>query len=301
MNSSVSKNYCLATVTTKSFIMGTAVLIDSFLEHNVWFDGDIIVIADIQELEQQEIDILSGFKRVKLVDVSSELRGNVRDLESVNSSLIGKAARFFSLESFNLRGYEKVLFCDSDMLFVGTVEPLFKSERPLLCCGDGVYYQGKNRNKRSFSPCAPKVPSEEISNTFNAGFMLIDESLITRTIFQSLVDMTTHAYWEDETILHTDQRILNLFFAGQQTIIPAVYNYLLTHQNSINAADPTVLENIKVFHFNGPAKPWLLERSMGAVNDNSLQLRAYIRWHQQYAKLLTKKHLESIAKNFSPN
>jgi lipopolysaccharide biosynthesis glycosyltransferase len=301
MTSDVPQNYCLATVTTKSFVTGTAVLIQSFLETNPWFGGDIVVIADNNELEQPEIDILRGFSCVKIVDISPELRENIRDLEVINVSFIGKTARFFSLEAFNLLEYEKVLFCDSDLLFLGSIESLFSSEQALLCCGDGPYYQGQNRNKQSFSPCLPTIPNAELTNTFNAGFMLIDKLLINQSTYQSLVEMTSDAYWENNTASHTDQRILNLFFAGQQKIIPCVYNYLLTHQNSIEAVHPTNFEDIKVFHFNGPTKPWLLGRTICAMNDNSLQFQASIQWYRQYEKLLAKKHLESFAKNLNPN
>ncbi|ASK87112.1 glycosyltransferase family 8 protein [Sphingorhabdus sp. SMR4y] len=294
MNYRADGKYCLATVTTSSYLIGTAVLVHSFLEKNNWFDGDIVIITETKNLSPSEIDILRGFDRVMIVDIGEELRENIRALEEINPSFLGKSARFFSLEVFNLERYEKVLFCDSDLLFLDSIKHLFSDNQPLLCCGDGPYYQGLNRNKYSFKPCAPKAPEQELANTFNAGLMLIDQSLITRSNYQSLVDMTTAPHWTDSSITHTDQRIFNLFFAGQQKLVSPVYNYLLAHQNSIDAAHPDIIDDIKVFHFNGAAKPWQLMRSMSAIDDNVLQFQAAIRWYQQFERALSHRHLAML-------
>lgn len=294
MNYKAAEKYCLATVTTSSYVIGTVVLIHSFLEKNSWFDGDIVILTETKNLSSSEIDILCSFDRVMIVDIGVELRENIRALEESNPSFLGKSARFFSLEAFNLDRYEKVLFCDSDLLFLGSVKNLFDDNQPLLCCGDGPCYQGLNRNKYSFKPCAPKAPDQELANTFNAGLMLIDKSLITRSNYQSLVDMTTASHWTHSKITLTDQRIFNLFFAGQQKLVSPVYNYLLAHQNSIDAAHPDIIDDIKVFHFNGAAKPWQLMRSMSAIDDNVLQFQAAIRWYQQFERALSHKHLAML-------
>jgi lipopolysaccharide biosynthesis glycosyltransferase len=297
MNSSVTSKYCLATVTTKTFITGTAALIHSFIEKNTWFDGDIVIIADVRKLEQYELDTLHAFKNIKIIDVNPELSENIKILEIEHTELSGKSAQFYSLEAFSLYDYEKVLFCDSDMLFLGSIEPLFTSDKALLCSGDGPHHQGLNRKKHSFNPCIPKSSDEELTNTFNAGFMLIDQSLISQTVYQSLVDMTAKEKWLDSTTPHTDQRILNHYFSGQQSIISPIYNYLLAHQNSIAKVHPLEFSDIKVLHFNGSSKPWLLGPTLYAMNDNTLQHQAFLEWYRQYEKLLSKKHFECLVRN----
>lgn len=299
MTSPTPGTYCLATVTTSSFLPGTMVLLSSFLETNFWFKGDIVIFADTDALTQEEQALLSLFKNVKMTPISPPLLKSVAQMMTVNPSISGKNAHFYSLEAFNLTGYEKVLFCDSDLLFLDSIEPLFSQHHPLICGGDGAYYQGLVRNKISFAVGQSTDPENEFNNTFNAGLMLIDKSLISHETYADLVDLTQPKYWMDKTTPHTDQRIFNQYFAGKQHIIEASYNYLFTHRHSIEAMHPCDFQDIKVLHFNGPNKPWRLTHALLSVTQSdfplaSFQHAAFHRWHQQYIKLMAKLHLSGF-------
>lgn len=293
--------YCLATVTTASFLPGTMVLLYSFLETNPWFEGDIIVFAEAQELDQQEISLLNTFRNLKVVFINSQLHKNVKRLISVNPEVKGKSSHFYSLEAFGLTGYEKVLFCDSDLLFLDSIEALFSQSQPLICCGDGPYYQGLTRNKYSFKAGKPSNPEEEFTDTFNAGFMLIDKSLLNSHTYSGLVELTHSEHWLDKTTPHTDQRIFNQYFAEKQHIVGPAYNYLLTHQNSIETMHPCDGKDIKVLHFNGPNKPWRLTHTLKSVTLNTFQHLAFHRWHQRYGQLMAKLHLSGVVESASGN
>lgn len=287
-------HYCLATVTNQSFLPGTMVLLYSFLETNTWFQGDIVVFVEAHTLEQQELTLLGAFKNLKVIHVSPHLLRNIEQLVSVNPDIKGKSSHFYSLEAFNLIGYDKVLFCDSDLLFLDTIEPLFSQNKSLICCGDGAYYQGLTRHKQSFVVGEPNNPEEEFTDTFNAGFMLIDKSLINSDTYAALVELTHSKHWVDKTTPHTDQRIFNQYFAGKQHIINPTYNYLLTHRNSIEAMHSCEFKDIKVFHFNGPNKPWRLTHTLISISQNTFQHLAFHRWHQWYGQLMTKLHLNGL-------
>lgn len=299
MKPSMPPHYCLATVTTKSFLPGTMVLLYSFLETNIWFKGDIVVFVEAQALEQQELNLLNTFKNLKVVHIKPTLLKNIEQLVSVNQGIKGKSSHFYSLEVFSLIGYEKVLFCDSDLLFLDTIEPLFSENQPLICCGDGAYYQGLTRHKLSFAAGKSKNLEEEYTDTFNAGFMLIDKSLINAGTYKGLVDLTRSKFWIDKTTPHTDQRIFNQFFTGQQHIASPIYNYLLTHRNSIEAMFPSDFKDIKVLHFNGPNKPWRLTNTLISISQNSFQYQAVQRWHQLYGQLMGMLHLHGLIKKTS--
>ncbi|MCY7296698.1 glycosyltransferase family 8 protein [Alteromonas sp. a30] len=290
----MSPHYCLATVTTFSFLPGTMVLLSSFLETNPWFHGDVVIFVEAQALAPQELNLLNTFKNLKIVHIKPELLKNIKQLTSLNPAVKGKSSHFYSLEVFGLVGYDKVLFCDSDLLFLGSVEPLFSQEQPLICCGDGAYYQGLTRHKQSFVVGKPSTPEEELTNTFNAGFMLIDKSLINSNTYADLVELTHSKHWMDKTTPHTDQRIFNQYFAGKQHIISPVYNYLLTHKNSIEAMYPCDFKDINVLHFNGPNKPWRLTHTLCAITQSPFLHLAFQHWHKRYGQLMTKLHLNGL-------
>jgi lipopolysaccharide biosynthesis glycosyltransferase len=49
-------NYALATLTDDNYILGTKILIYSFLKYNPWFTGDIVIIFDkLSTLYQEDL------------------------------------------------------------------------------------------------------------------------------------------------------------------------------------------------------------------------------------------------------
>ena len=153
---------CLATVTTERYMPGTLVTLHSFLRHNPWFDGDLVVIHN--QLDRDLLKILEVcFDQVRFLQVSEALRSRVQNLVACHPDLSARQARFYSLESFRLQGYEQVLFCDSDVLFRQSIEDLFALSQPLICCGDGPHYQGYGRHSSSFQP----MPTSDATSNAN--------------------------------------------------------------------------------------------------------------------------------------
>ena len=118
---------CLATVTNDAFLPGTLVTIHSFLKHNPWFDGDVVVIHAGLSEEACECVSARG-QRVRFHPAGSELVRRIDAVTAARPDFIGKRARFLSLEAFALAGYDKVLFCDSDLLFRQPVAELFEGD-----------------------------------------------------------------------------------------------------------------------------------------------------------------------------
>ncbi len=61
----------LATITDKSFFQGTLVMIHSFLVHNGWFQGKILIIED--DLNDYMKSVLSLFPKIDFPTVSQDL------------------------------------------------------------------------------------------------------------------------------------------------------------------------------------------------------------------------------------
>lgn len=294
MNDIKKKKHCLATVTTKSFLSATLVMISSFIERNKWFSGDVAIIFEGDEFDQSELELLNIFENVNVVHVGTTLSSNVKRICDYSPAFQKKAARFFSLEAFRLGGYDKIIFCDSDMVFMGSIEPVMSVESMIACCGDGAFYNGLSRDSESFQSINDSLKANTIKGTFNAGFMIIDGSIINNEIYDDLLRMTELENWKNPSITHTDQRILNQYFFGRQHILDASYNYLQTHPNSIATHTNLTFADIKVFHFNGPSKPWKTENALLHVNSDTIRYRAYQVWYRQFEKVLSKVHLRQV-------
>ena len=281
--SSRDARLCVATVTTDSFLAGTLVTLHSFLKHHPWFTGDIVVIHGALSADSREcLSRLHG--RIRFVSVSPELQRRVEAIAAVLPEFASKQARFHSLEIFRLTGYDKVLFCDSDLLFRRSIRELFDMPHALIACGDGAYYQGRGRRWATGDGV--------LDDTFNAGLFMVDGGLLTadrRAGLVELVDIRT--YYTLKTRL-ADQVILNVYFAGQQHLVDATYNYLLAHHESIHDRERVRLSDARVVHFNGPDKPWVAESVWRIALRAPALIAAYRSWYDGYVECVQQISLQ---------
>ena len=268
-------------------------LIHSFLKTNPWFEGDVVVILDKAQFQDSELELLKTFANMHLIQVSQQLTASVDMVIKQKPEMKGRRSQFYSLEAFGLDSYDKMLFCDSDLLFLDSIEELFLSDELFLCCGDGPYYQGLVRDKSSFQAKETKDSSQELSNTFNAGFMLVGRPLLSPQTLTGLLDIMSLEDWCSDDTNHTDQLVLNKYFAGMQKIVGAEYNYLLAHPNSIENFSSQKRGDIKVCHFNGPNKPWNINRALLVVSQNTLSYHFFCLWYKRYDQTLGWLHLRA--------
>ena len=295
---SEDKNLCVATVTTDSFIVGTLVTIYSFLKHNAWFAGEIVIICD--ELSAQNRAYLEFVHdKIKFFSVSEKMLAKVDGITKVFPEFSPKQARFFSLETFRLRNHEKVLFLDSDLLFRGSIENLFAAEHAFIACGDGAFYNGKGR--RWGKGVEEILAGEEIKvlyDTFNSGFFLVDKTLLTDENYNGLLNLVDSRIYKTPNMKLADQVVLNIYFAGKQHLVGSEYNYLLAHRKPIYEREKIGLSDAYVLHFNGHHKPWMMEE----VLRNGLRDGGFIKacgfWFESYAECLQELHLQTNMKNF---
>ncbi len=255
-------NICLATVTTPDFLLGTLVMLRSYLDENQRYDIDFLVIH--HGLSQSEQRLLKeAVPRLKLRYPSPDLIYYLDRLASELPSLRNRIGRFYSLEITRLIGYERVLFCDSDLLFRGNIDRLFEDEAELLAAPDASCYRGNERELSSFSEVISSDGNkseldvkEILPSVFNAGFMLFDGRDFGESLYQALLSELEVKKWEQVKTSHTDQVIFNRYYSDRVSFIDARYNYLLLHHDLIKNASSICVDEAIVWHFNGPTKPW---------------------------------------------
>lgn len=251
--------YCISTITCDNFAIGTEVLLYSVLKYNPWFRGDInIVIAD---LSAQNRARLQAIYPVKFIQASPGLIQRVDTLRSHFAYLRDIHLRFYSLESFNLPGYDKVVYLDSDMHCAGDISALFTSTAPLQACLDGFSYE--DRIAPIVAQAGLSLPTSEqrygkhFQNSFNAGVIAIRPAQLRNFDFQELIKMLDFDAWVSYgNSIFTDQMVLNRYFEGQFSLISSAYNYMVFLGDYLNFVDGIGAQDAKIIHFAGKIKPW---------------------------------------------
>ncbi|MFT7359651.1 glycosyltransferase family 8 protein [Parasphingorhabdus sp.] len=284
----------LATVTSEEFLPGTLVMLSSFLTHNKWFRGDITIIH--QNLGDASVRLLTDcFPNVIMHPISDALGLRLDELAEAVPWIGIRKLQFGSLEVLSLVDQDRIIFCDSDLLFLDSVEQLIALPDPLICCGDGAFYRGNSRSRTDFSELPPTAAKRlQLQEPFNSGFMILGKSLLSEVNYQAVLSMITADRWQSDATGHTDQMLFNLLFAGQQKLVSPVYNYTLSHRNVIQQSRGIALPDAKVLHFTGPAKPWLPMEVLHRADDDPAIIAAFQMWHDGFVEFLTRRKLATI-------
>ncbi len=248
---------CLATVTDEAYLPGTLVLLWSFLRHNPWFTGRIVIIHD--GLPPAAVEALRRFPNVTFRAVDARLKARVTATADQVPAVARKARILFALDAFSLTEYARVLKIDSDVLCTGTVAALAATDAPLLACPDQSYYRGQIRDPVTY--VAAEVGPEALEARagdlmFNAGVLSIAPGRLGESTFRDLVDLVRPETWAGVRTGHTDSVILNRYFRGRWTRAREHYNYFIAGHMARYTRPRVPVADAALVHFLGPPKPW---------------------------------------------
>ncbi len=286
-------SFCVVTVVTEYYIPGALVTLYSFQRCNRWFNGDFIVLHDGLNQTQQKI-FKEIFSNIKFVQVSNRLSNWIKGMIQIRPELADQYSQFISLDVLQFDGYEKVLLLDSDLLFRHDISEICGREEPLLCCRDRPAYLGYGRNRATYETTKDK--KNVIVDTFNSGFMLIDQKLLNHVEYNRLLEIISQDQWRQITAAHTDQLIFNLAFEGRQYLLDGSYNFLLKHERIIENVEGISTSDAKVVHFNLHVKPWQIDKLLGCSFDNPIVLKAFEWWSETFIECLQLRALRGRVK-----
>ena len=291
---------CLAFGATESFLPGAVVAVASFLKHHPRFGGGIVLFHDGLP-EERRSALEQAFPPLRFEPVNRALRERLTHLGAVRPELQAKLPDFYSLEAFRISGYRKVLYCDSDLLFRRPIDALLEKENALLCCGDGVFLRGGCHDAATYRPI--EDPSRAghggaLERTFSCGMLLIDACLTGGRTYSELLSLVAPETWRGTQTVHSDQFILNRYFAEQQTLVSATYNYRLHLASVIRAREGLTAEEARVLHFSGPVKPWMPQTMLRWTRGTTRfpQHRAFALWYETWLECLAAAHLRAAHK-----
>lgn len=279
---------CLATVTSENFVVGTEVLLYSFLKCNPWFDGDIVIIIDtLSDVAKKR---LSAFYPVRFQQRQKIAEQKIEKLRTKVPQLRPDLhLRLLSLEILLLSDYEKVVFLDSDGLCTGDLQDMFEHSSAMAVACDGFGYEDlidpvlENLNQLPISNPA-RYGKASLKNTFNSGAMALDRVILTELNYSGVTDLLSdYQIWQDFGVKgFTDQMLLNIHFQGQTTRLDGRYNFMPYMEQYIKVVDNVTLLDAKFVHFAGRLKPWfkfdwqeLLERAPHFIKYLQLWLDVY--------------------------
>lgn len=286
-----TKPLCLATVTTSGYLQWTMVMVHSFLKENPWFDGDIVLITN--EMSSEERSRFSIFPNVSFRKPTDRQTAAIDKLIEKKPGFTNLVPMFWSLEMFNLTGYRKVLFLDSDTLVVNSLRDVFEKPDGLYACAESCWYHGKGRRVDTYEATEGlNDPELFIEKPVNSGFLLVDGQFLTPENYKGMVDMITPGLWENKGTLHADQLILNLFFQGRFTLLDARYNFRPVNASVMMDKEGIGLEDAYVIHYFRQYKPWNFNEVLQLSKDDMVHLKAFRMWYSAYIELLKFNHLK---------
>lgn len=275
----------LVTVSSPEFLLGTRVMLDSFLRHNSWFDGEIVVLHD--RLAEDASDLLEAqFPKLMCRKASPQLIQAINQLVSAFPHLQDRRDRFLSLETLLMPTSETILFLDSDIVVVGSVADLAVDGAKLRVCPDATLLRGQLRHR---------VTMEEVDHSdadsmasFNAGMILINPTAIDADLNGRLFRCLDPQGWSAVKSDHTDQIVWNRLFHHRAMLADPCYNFLLGHAG-LYAEVERVPANMRVLHFNGPAKPWLPHYQQAATHSGGMTSWAFEQWRLACSAMLSRQ------------
>ena len=244
--------YVLVTVCSPEFFLGTKVLIQSFLKENSWYEGEIIVIND--GLTSYQKNELEERFNVSFVEIGAGLNDKITHLIKVFPHFHHFKSRFYSLECFSFQNYDKILFCDSDLLCTGDIRRLYENEENFSAAWDYRKIMGYVRHQDSFMFSKPEFVPEKfkeffISGLFNTGVMAIGATLVKQNAYQRILDELIPETYEKIKTGHTDTVVLNKLFLDQVTWLDQNYNTYWPITSNMATVEGFI-------HFIGKQKPW---------------------------------------------
>lgn len=271
LSSNIQQNVCLATVSSKEYWPGTITMIKSFLRHNKWFEGDIIIISNDKYVHQKT----KKNDRLKCLYPNPVLLEKTTLLASELPKYKSLRNRFYIFEIFKLLNYNYVIYADSDLLFRSSlqIDDLFNNE--LSAVADPWHFRNFRREKNTFD----KIPQSDspqkncFKSFFNSGFLVVGKSKRNHEKFSELISYIRPVFMSEVKDVLADEPILNTSFENNVSILPVTYNC------SIHLIMEGIVKiNPYIIHFTGKHKPWKIKSWLILPYRNIYYTRYLLEW-----------------------
>jgi lipopolysaccharide biosynthesis glycosyltransferase len=204
----VGDRMVFVTVLNDRFVPYMAVLLHSIQRYHpdldvpwkLFWNRRYSPLSDINFRKLQSI-----YKHLEMVEVDAR---NYRSfIDKTPDRLL---AALFTLETFAVRGYNRVWFLDADMVCLGDLSRLWQESRPMVACRSGNDYREKCRMQNMYT----------WDGGFNTGVFMVGTPYLRDDVYEDLFKVECASYNV------ADQDVMNTYFRGKPVyLLPQKYNY----------------------------------------------------------------------------
>jgi lipopolysaccharide biosynthesis glycosyltransferase len=240
----------------------------------------IPIVVYYSQLSPSQKAKLKGCKLIEITEKSYDARHRP-DLTD---------ATFYRLHLDRLEEFDKVIYIDSDMVVLDSLDEIFQLPGNLIAVGQTKNYANEFRDYQEI------FEAEGIKNPilpgFNAGFLCFNQNYWKDKLLKEVVSMGEKYGWDK--FINLDQGLLHLvvYRRGGFTSVPHHYNFrawgecLKVERNSKGFLAPYVDGNfVKVIHFSGPFKPWHYETKYNSYPKLQKFMDMYFPCYEQFIKV----------------
>lgn len=181
-------NIAFVTVTDANYSLYTNLLLHS-LSKIGQTEKLYVIQCDLPDIYKTNMGKL--YSNIGFYDID---KGNYKSFD-------GQGSKFFKFEMFKIKGYDKLIFMDSDIIFIKSLN----------------YFIEKEVSDLKFA-----MMRENHRETYNAGLIVMDKEYINDKIYMDLIRYP----WTPNEFGH-DQQIFNKYFDGRIQRIHAKYNWFV--------------------------------------------------------------------------
>ncbi len=146
--------------------------------------------------------------------------------------------------------YERVIYCDCDMIFLDNLEELYTSDL-------GGHEFGAVRTT-PWEPVDTRLPLENPKDRFNSGVVIFSPKMISQADYLERLKKAL----QYPKLQAPDQDALNLMYDRHVKLFPWSFNFRyhiifdVKDVPVVKNPDNEILKQVKVIHYTTPVKPW---------------------------------------------
>jgi len=267
-----NEKFVVTTVCNDLFVPGLKSLIKSIIKHNVWFNYDIVVFHNNSSTKlsnKSKKDLTNFYSKIKFKNVD-DIYDKINIKKNSRKRFISS---FLTIETFNMIGYDKAIFLDSDMLCLGDLSDVFSYDIDFGVTRDTNKYNLQTKN------------SYNKNITFNGGFLVVGKRYLNSKTYNDLFDLCNNT-----TTDFADQFVMNEYFKNKNIF------YFNSKYNALKRCFPdekfnNVFNDVRLLHFVGK-KPWINDKDFEKIfkeKDKNIYKKCDKLWNNNKESIIKKK------------
>jgi lipopolysaccharide biosynthesis glycosyltransferase len=214
----------LVTMLNEEFVIGFKAMIRSLLKNNPWFDLPVVILDD-GVLPETKGKLTQIYKDITWQPIDKKRYAGT-DFEKTAPKL---RCTYYKLDIFNMKGYERLVFIDSDTLILGDIKQLFATTAGFAAV-------------KGYDPL-----HDMMRRDINSGVFVVNQQFLNEQVYVEMLRIARSGH------KMPDQTVINHYFRNRMMYLDKVFNVekRMLYTNKFKH----VLQTMRILHYVGE-KPW---------------------------------------------